>query len=445
MLTARSEPEEIVIEGHPGQQRLLDDRSHDILGLVSGFGYGKTNFGARWMYDRCLINAASKYSLIVAPDFRLLTDVCFEAYHEHLTTCGLRESFDYKIRTSKKSIEHYWGHTIIGVTAEKPKKIAAYNASHAWVDEAARCAIEVHEQLAGRVRCPKAKLLQKLYTTTPEGINWLAELFSTKDFITDGAHQISPHIMYLRGSSYDNPYLPKAYLEALERTYGTDSEMFQAYVRGLFVSLSKKRFYFNFTPSCEVDAEFNPTIRRFGLAFDFNVDQTTWAVVQQNPTHQGGYIVIRDNGSNARGVEEACQQFILAFPPSEYRDCRISVGGDAAGWARSPLSHLTGYQIIETLLRPFYPLLSIDAPHANPFVTERRFNTNRLFKTRDLLVSRVCSAVIQSARIAESDGERGIKKGSDDTVTHAMEAVDNMMLLLAPPPTKLQRAYGTSY
>ena len=413
----------------------MRDTVRPELGVLSGFGYGKTTFGARWHLDRVEQNPHSE-SIILAPTHALLEQVSMEAFLSACAERGLVEGRHYDVNRSKFIIKFRSGAKVIGISGENPKRIAGYNTSHAWIDEAARCKPDVRMQIVGRMRCPKAKFRQRLYTSTPEGMNWLYELFNPDTLKREGRYSENQSKLLLHAATHDNPFLPADFLRALEETYGWDSEYFDAYVRGNWVLLSKNRFYFAFGQKNETDIPHHDDLKRFVLTWDFNVDKTSWTTVQEREIDgRRTWIATRANGSNARGVHEACAQFINAFPPQRYRDHSITVLGDASGHDRSVSSHRTAYQVIESELRQHYPLLRVEAKRGNPFVWERREVTNRNLAKETLLINRTCTKLLQSLRMAESDGDRGIKKPKDDTVTHAAESLDMAMVVLDPLKT----------
>lgn len=426
-------PEGPRIRFHYGQLRLMRCTDRAELGVVSGFGYGKTTFGARWHLDRVERSPRSE-SIILAPTHALLEQVSMEAFINACTERGYQEGKHYTFNRSKFIIKFRAGAKVIGISGENPKRIAGYNTSHAWIDEAARCKADVRTQIVGRMRCKKAAFRQRLYTTTPEGMNWVYDLFNPDKMRREGRYSEDDGRLLLHAATYDNPYLPPDFLKSLEDTYGWDSEYFDAYVRGNWVLLSKNRFYHAFGRKNETDIAHDPSIPRFVLTWDFNVDRTSWSVMQRRSIDdKQTWIVTKVNGSNARGVHEACRQFIEAFPPKTYREHLITVYGDPSGHSRSPLTHLTGFDIIEAELKKHYPLLHIEAPnHGEPLVWERRFVANKNLANQTLLVNRGCTALLNSYRMAESDGERGIKKPKDDTITHAAESVDMALVVLDP-------------
>lgn len=428
---------------HYGQDRLLNDTQHKFNLAIAGVRYGKTCFGAKWHFRRACANSESRESLVVAPDNKLLREKCLDEYVQLLEALDLKENHSrgFKVNLSVPHLEfrfHKARHKVIFLTGEKPRKIVAYTASHAWADEIAICDEQVHKNLVKRVSCPKAKhKLQLLYTTTPEGTNWLYEKFASDDLeqVEGEPFKKSRSALILEGSSFDNPYLTQDYLDSIVDEFAWDTAYYENYILGKFTSLSRDRFYFSFNERTHLgDYPLQHDINSMFLCWDANVGQMTWTVVQDIAKD---YYVCDENGSNGRNIDDACEQFINRYPPAKYGGWRITVLGDASLHARSTHSYLTGYQIIEENLKKHYPLLRVAAPRGNPFVEERSRCTNRLLAQGKLHISKNCKKVIQSLKLSESDGKGGIKKPSDDRHTHAMESVDMGLIVLEPP--KIER------
>lgn len=422
---------------HYGQDVLLTDTAHREHLVLAGVGYGKTSFGPPWHFKRCLDNRKSKESIVIAPTYKLLKDRCLEEYVNFLNDIGFTEGRGFAVNKTDPSILFPWGHKVVFLSAETPNRIISYNASHAWGDEAALFNEEVKRRLVSRIRCAKASYRQMLWTTTPEGLNWLFESFHPDKFTREAGGVISEskNKLILHGSSFDNPYLDQAFFELLKEEFGFDEAYFSNYVLGEWTSLSKDRFYFAFSDRDNVaDLELDRENRQLYLTFDNNVGQMAWALLQDQPHDcELAHCVIADNGASGRNIQDCCEQVLEKYPPEDFREYFVTVLGDATLHARSKQSYLTGYQAIEALLKPHYPLLRIAAHRGNPFVEERSRNTNRLLKSRKLLVNRACKRTILSAKTAESDGKGGIKKPHGDVVTHPMEAVDMALMVIDPP------------
>lgn len=434
---------------HHGQARLLNDRTKRRHAIVAGVGYGKTMAGPPWHFKRCRDNHLSPESLVIAPDNKLLESRCLAEYENFLVRIGLREDKHFRVYRSSGKIRvnfrwgprgpNSWSQNVYFLTAEAPKKIVSYNTSHAWLDEPALMHRQVDKNVTKRMRCPRAFYRQRLYTGTPEGMdgNWFYETFHPDKVVRrDGSpFSESRTALVLHGRSHDNPYLDQEYLDMLDEEFGFDEQYYANYILGEWVSLSKDRFYFNFTTKHIGDFPPMPELPRLILSFDNNVGCMTWAAIQP---YADRYLVVADNGGTGRNIDEACEQFVDAFPPEVWGGHEIQVMGDAALWARSTHSSETGYAMIRRKLRDHYPNLTVKAHVQNPFVEERSRCTNRLLKAKRLLVDRRAKRVISSAQSAETHPKHGIKKPSGDQVTHAMEAVDMALVVLEPSRIKRQ-------
>lgn len=174
---------------HNGQRRLLQDTNHDEHAIIAGYGYGKTSFLPRWHYKRIEDNPDSEYSIVIAPNHRLLKNWCLAEFESFLKASGLtmgQSNSDFRINLSPSDMKvtFRWGQTIFFISSETPTGLVSYNVSHISIDEPALMDEAVIERAVARLRCPKANYRQILFTGTPEGLNWFHERFhpDTDDF-----------------------------------------------------------------------------------------------------------------------------------------------------------------------------------------------------------------------------------------------------------------------
>lgn len=399
------------------------------------------------MLSRTLINDESPMSGVLAADYTLAREINQDGYITELEALGMREGVHFEIRTKPITITHLWGikQRTIFLSAEKPRKIKAYTFSHGNVDEFAIMGKESPMNFAGRLRCPKARLIQTLYTFTWEGENHAHEKFGETNLVREGKHSTNARALVLHGTSYDNPDLPRIFFENLFDAFGWDEALFNNYVLGVCMSLSRDRFYFKFSPQLNVKPQ---TLERDNkhlfLTVDWNVGKMSWSAIQKQYSPDFSkpvYSIIRANRSNAQDLLIVAQQIVETFPPDTFKDWTMEIMGDARGNNRSDQdASVTGYKFLKLLLSPHYPGLRINAPRNNPEVWQRSVCTNRLFGQGRLLIDPSCTKVIESAKMAEGDGKGGIKKPKDDTVTHAMEAVDMALMRFEPP--EVERGYA---
>lgn len=431
---------------HFGQDVLLHDLTCRDHAVVAGVGYGKSDFGPKWLeYRRLFVNPKSQYFLITAPTYRLLKKVCFAKYVSFLTdVCEMRQgrgkAADFSVNWADMVIAFRTGQEVLGVSTTDPNSNVGYTVADAWLDECALSDPETRRRVIKRLRCPNARKRQILHSTTPEGMNWLYDVFNPEKCPREGVFSRGPNRLVLHGSSHDNPYLDEEYLQGLEDEFGWDERYYQNYVLGWWVSLLRNAFYFAFDEQRNVgDYKLDHRLPEMILTFDFNVGKMAWAVIQR---YGREYRVVHANRCNGRNADDACEQFIADFPPQKYRNWEINVLGDATGYSRSPSSYETPFDVIEAKLKAHYPHTNIRAHRKNPFVEERSRVTNRMLKETRLVIDRSCVKIIESAKTAETDRRTGIKKTANDKdMTHPMEAID-MALMVLEPPTHRLGSYG---
>lgn len=410
-----------------GQKRLTSDKTHTYLLALGGVGSGKTSLGYPWHHTRCVINRDSDYSLIVGETGKY-TKLLFKGYISFLESIGYKERIHFKCnRQAPQSIKYFWGHEVLFWSAET--KIVSINTSHDWQDEPALFQQETTWEIDQRRRCPKANLRQSLSTTSPEGMNHLYEFFGGPDMTREGRYSFNDRKLVLHSSSYDNPFLPPDFFISLEERFGWDDLYFRNYVMGEWVNLTRNAFYFSFTEDNIRKCSLNTQTPSMVWTLDNNVGKMQWAAIQR----QGhDYAVFKANAGTARNLQEVANELIKDFPPSQFKNWQIDVAGDAVLHHRSPQTYTSGYELLETLLRPHYPHLRVTASRQNPLVIDRSMTTNKLLKTGRLVIDPGCKRVLHSVRSTQSDGKNGIVKPSKDEVTHAMEAVDHALCVLEP-------------
>ena len=431
---------------HHGQKRLILDRDFGDHVVLAGVGYGKTWVGPPWSVDRVIANPKSLESLVIAPTYKLLRR-CFKEYVKYLLYLGMvpGKGGDFVFNKSDPSITYtHNNHTVQGVSAENPDRLISYTTSHIWCDESALFEDEIIRRCYQRNRCPDAAIRRQiLHTTTPEGTNHMYERFGPDkcNRIEGTPYSEGKGKLVLHGRSHDNPYLDEEYLQTIESEFGWDSLYYSNYVLGEWVSLSRNAFYFKFSLEAVGDYPLKTDHPFMYLTWDSNVDLMTWLVFQR---HGKDYHVCSENGSTGRNIQDACQQFIQAYPPARFKDWTIVVLGDASLHKRSDQTYTTGYDVMMSILKPLYPLMTLKAHRDNPFVEERSRCTNHLFSTNSLKIDKSCRKLIMSAKTAESDGKGKIKKPAGEKVTHPMEALDMGLIVLEPPQVRFTPK-GISY
>lgn len=416
----------------PKQYALIENTHHTELCLAAGVGAGKTFAWVNWHHNRCLRNPQS-ISWVVAPDYKVSRNVCLDRYLKFLQSIGLLETMHYHVkRTAPYEVKYWFGHTVFFQSAENWAEFVGVEISHASFDECGRSRSEARHELVERLRCPKAKLRQILYTGTPQGLTWYMREFS-------GDYDYAMKAVYHMASD-ENVFRPKGYLHQLFATYGHDAALVQAHIFGRFVAIHQDNCY-TFRDAIHVGdyppVALVPTPRLTDvqcplfLTWDFNVGLITWVAVQQR---DGTHYVVKENDRRCLGTSEGCEQFIRDFPPATWGSHEITVYGDASGYHKDTRGQLHDYDIIKGKLQPLYPRLRIMASSHNPSVSTRLDSVNKLLnpKSPSLLIDKSCVKVIESLNITSYDGKGGIAKPPQDTWTHAGDALGYYVCEVAP-------------
>lgn len=422
----------------PGQKRLLQDKTHADLVLSAGVGYGKTRLGPRWHYSRIVLNPNSPRSAVCAPNYRLAKFVNLNYYRRFLTEeLELIENHDFTVNLSDLFIRiTRTGQEIHFISSENYKSVVAWEFSHVWIDEPGHMSDEFFYYITERVRCPRASVLQKLFTGIPQGeYTEYYRKFAVGEFQSEGEYfdhypryRLSDQTLIMHAATSENKTLPATYIDQLKSAYGFNQNLWLAHFYGLFVPITKNQVYdFNRAKhimTCKPDPK-NPVLH---LAFDFNPGQVMWVALQES---EGLIKAVAESKPNNRTTDEACVDFRRQIDPDLFDRTKILVYGDSSGYHRSTRGYGHDYEIIDRLLRPYYNNYALKARHYNPAVTDRIMAVNRMLndnpmtgeKSR-LRVDSSLTKLIESLTATAYDGRGGIAKpGTKDTWTHASDAL----------------------
>lgn len=158
---------------------------------------------------------------------------------------------------------------IIVYSGEDPKKLKGTNLSSAGIDEPFIQEFEVFEQMAMRVRHPKAKRLELNLTGTPEQLNWGYDL-------AEGELRERYDVGIVQASTLENKALSEAYLQRL--IDALDPKAAMAYIHGMFVNMAKGLVLYAFDRMENVVDLEMPSHAELGCGMDFNVNPMAAAV-----------------------------------------------------------------------------------------------------------------------------------------------------------------------
>jgi phage terminase large subunit len=174
-------------------------------------------------------------------------------------------------------------------SAEKPDRLRGPNLNWFWLDEAALMRAKVWKVVIGRIRI--GDIPRGWITTTPNGFNWVYDVF---------AAEVRKNYRYFRASTRDNYHLPPDYIEDLLANY---SEEFAAQeVDGNFVA-SEGLIYKEFNAGVHVCDPFTiPMHWRRVRAIDYgytNPFVCLWSAIDED-----GRLVIYDEYYRRRDLIE---------------------------------------------------------------------------------------------------------------------------------------------
>ena len=202
-----------IIKVHPVQHDFLTcaDRYSVYIG---GRGAGKTFAGAL----KAGIEAQKGTTgLVIAPTYTMLKDSTFATIVKVLgETIADYNRSDMRITLRNGSI-------ILGRSADNPDRLRGLNAAWLWMDEARDMTRDTWLIAIATLREGSGRAW---ITTTPHGFDWIYDTF-----VTGNAGAI------FRARMADNPYLPKEFVENMQREYGDSGAFAAQELSGEFVTL----------------------------------------------------------------------------------------------------------------------------------------------------------------------------------------------------------------
>lgn len=431
-------PRELVIHwapipGTPQEGFFDDDTPGGTILFTGGWGSGKTSSLMAKVLKLSAINAPLP-GIWCVPDYEHIHDTILrtlsDSDSETETPWFLRPD-QYSYTDKHKLLEWEGGGPILFKTAENHKSIAGPNVAWCATDEPGSIKREAWRNATARVRHPAAKLRQKVAAGTPEGLNYLADLFGPDR---------DPSYHVYRMDTRDNPYLPDDYLADITAN-STEAEL-QAYLEGKFVNLTGSLAYPEFSPERQMrELVLDPKLP-LRLSFDFNVNPMATTIGQQWPGPYGPeFGVYHALALPDSTVMASCAKIRTLFPTWP---AGIVVYGDASGKSRNTTSTKSNYAIIRDLLSPMGPYAE-KWPLSNPPVALRINSVNVLCKNANDVTrlwlhgdpqkpkSSPCRELIRSLQqTTKKTGTDDLSKPSGETVTHMSDALGYWLTAEAP-------------
>ena len=259
-------------------QRTWWNSTNFIKAMVAGYGSGKTFIGAKRAIALALLNKGQPH-FWVSPSYKIAKRTVVPTLIELMEgKKTLDSSFKYKYNKSdgEFQINHRGRQGIIWLgSGEEPDSLKGPNVGSATIDEPFIQDKAVFDQMLARVRSPKARHREIGLLGTPEQLNWGYD-------ICEGDDRDRYDISVMHVATEENKALPKQYLDTLLRGY--TKKMQEAFLKGMFVNLSKGAIYYGFQADRNV-MELPDPGHELEVGMDFNVDPMAAIVFWRHAQH----------------------------------------------------------------------------------------------------------------------------------------------------------------
>lgn len=232
----------------------LSDWYYETYICLGGYGSGKSWHVAFKIILKCL--QEKRKVLVVREVYETIAESCYDLFSEILTNLNLytdsrkeyRETNKVLVLKSPMQILFPNGSRIIFRGMDKPQKVKSLNGvSIVWMEEASEIKYEAYKELQGRIRTPNASM-HFILTFNPIGReNWTYKHFfkytddnNKEHIILDEEKLYKVKTIISNGTYYhhslpeDNPFLPKSYIQRLDKMKDYDPYLWQVARKGKF-------------------------------------------------------------------------------------------------------------------------------------------------------------------------------------------------------------------
>ena len=313
----------------PHQTAFCDDIEHRKLGLVCGFGAGKTHA----LVSKAIILGSMNVGFVSAlfePTAPMLRDILQRTMNDLLDQWEI--PFEFRASPLPEYTLHFaeGNHTILLRTMLTYQRLRGQNLCAVGFDEADTVNTYDAEQatIMALARLRSGNVQQLYCATTPEGYGWAFQTFE-KEAKEDTA--------LIRAKTADNPFLPDGFIDSLRANY--PENLIKAYLEGQFVNLTTGQVYDRFDRDKHIKEPDDYSDEPLLLGCDFNVDNTNAGI----GVRDGNKLVIIDEISKVYDTDALCKEVERRYPHR-----RIRAFPDASGGNRSTNAARTDIAILES-------------------------------------------------------------------------------------------------
>ena len=302
-----------MIELYDKQAKFFESRKKIVM-FVGGVRSGKTFVGCLKDIRIAGENRGAR-GLVIAPTYTMLRDVILETFREQLDYLG----YGYRMFESpgRMKIEFpQWGSEILLRSADRPHSLYGLTVDWVHIDEAAICSRRAFEVAQARIlkETPKVKrrIGQILITTTPNGHNWVYDLFTTAETDKD--------VEAITAYTIENPIIDPAEIERARRM------MDERYFRQQFYASFENwagLVYEEFDPTVHAakSIPYNPELPVYiGMDFGWN-DPTAILWYQYDPATETWYLIKEFVRSHItpRTIAKILKGEVIHLPEGEFQ------------------------------------------------------------------------------------------------------------------------------
>lgn len=342
------------------QYEILADTTTKILGLVGGYGNGKTYTACRKAIQLSFLNAGC-VGIVTEPTYPMLRDIFIPEMKIALEEWGVKYKFNASNSIFLLDINGQET-KILCMSMENVDRLVGINASFIICDEfdtsKEEIAYKAYNKLLGRLRAGNVR--QFIITTTPEGFRATYRIFIKEP---------SNEKRLIKAKTTDNKHLPLDFIETLKTQY--PDNLLQAYLNGEFVNLNSGTIYSYFNRETHHSNE------------DYKDRETIY--VSQDLNYLGciSIVYVKRNGFDV-AIDEIISndtKSIIANIKNRYPDSHVCIYPDASGNAHKTSSSTTDIQMLRQAGFTVY------VNNKNPSVRDRINITNNLFDKQKVKVN----------------------------------------------------------
>ena len=342
------------------QYEILADTTTKILGLVGGYGNGKTYTACRKAIQLSFLNAGC-VGILTEPTYPMLRDILIPEMKTALEEWGIKYKFNASNSIFLLDINEQET-KLLCMSMENVERLVGINAAFIICDEfdtsKEEIAYKAYNKLLGRLRAGKVR--QFVITTTPEGFRATYRIF---------VKEASNEKRLIKARTTDNKYLPLDFIETLKSQY--PANLLDAYLNGEFVNLNSGTIYNYFNRDVHHSDD------------DYIEGETLY--VSQDFNYLGciSIVYIKRNGYDV-AIDEIISndtRSIIVNIKYMYPDSYVCIYPDASGNAHKTSSNTTDIQMLREAG------FSVFVNSRNPSVRDRINITNNLFEKNMIKVN----------------------------------------------------------